>query len=543
MVTADLNNDGNQDIVVLNTGVPPDHQNCVSVLLGNGDGTFQPAITTNLLAGASAQRHAIAVGDFNGDGNLDVAIANRLNNVVEVLRGNGDGTFQQNPLLLPAPGAGSVVVADFLHNGQLDLAVSDTTTHTVSVFLGNGDGTFQPAQDIATGDIPGDLAAVDLGNGQVDLVVTTMVFQSPARASVTVFLGNGDGTFQQGQTIFSIAAPPQTSVGLALSVGDFNGDGNPDVFVDQTISSDGSVTSESVLLGNGDGTFQAPISQFLGGLAVGDFNGDGKLDVATGGFSFFGIVSVSPGNGDGTFGSPSVFPSGSRGINLDVATGDFNGDGRPDLAVANFSSNSVGNVGVLLNTSTVATATTLSADVNPAVVGQTVNLTAMVTGPAGIPTGTVTFMGGGTVLGTATLDGTGTASVAVAFTSAGDHAVTAVYSGDGSSDASTSDVLTETVTPAPTAVVLSPSVDTGMSGVPVDFTVTVSPVAPGAGTPTGTVTLFDGATALGTAPLGANGQVVFTFAFDAGDHSLTVSYAGDGNFQPGLSDPLAFPVT
>jgi hypothetical protein len=447
MVTADLNNDGNQDIVVLNTCL----QNSVSVLLGNGNGTFQHAIPTNLLAGASTQPHASAVGDFNGDGHLDLAIANRLNNVVEVLRGNGDGTFQPNPLLLPAPGAASVVVADFLHNGKLGLAVSDTTTNTVSVFLGNGDGTFQPAQDIATG-IPGPLAAVDLGNGQVDLVVGNEVPPHPGPFNVTVFQGNGDGTFRQGQTI-ALAARPE-----ALRVGDFNGDGNPDVIVKQILFGDGTVTSETVLLGNGDGTFQAPISQVLGqalfDLAVADFNGDGKLDFATGGFSFSGTVDVFPGNGDGTFGSPGVFQSG-RSPNFGVATGDFNGDGRPDLVAANTNSNTVG---VLLNTSAVATATTLSTDVNPAFVGQAVALTAVVTGPAGIPTGTVTFLDGDTVLGTATLDDTGTASLAVVFTTAGGHALTAVYSGDGSFAASTSDVLTETVDPAAAAVGLKASV-------------------------------------------------------------------------------------
>src|SRR5262249_10418701 len=405
----------------------------------NGDGTFQNAITTtNLLTGSSGL-NAIAVGDFNGDGNLDLAIANRSNNVVEVLRGNGDGTFQPSPLLLPAPGAASVVVADFLHNGQLGLAVADTTANTVSVFLGNGDGTFQPARDIATG-IPQSLAAVDLGDGQVSLVVGNEVPPHPGPFNVTVFRGNGDGTFRQGQT-FALADRPQ-----ALRVGDFNGDGNPDVIVEEVFSSDGSRVSESVLLGNGDGTFQAPISQVLGQAlndpAVGDFNGDGKLDFAMGGFDFTGTVHVFPGNGDGSFGSPAVFQSG-RGSNVGVAAGDFNGDGRPDLVAANTSGNIVG---VLLNTSTAATATALSTDVNPAVVGQLVNLTATAPGPPGIPPGTVPSLAGATALATATLDDTGTASVAVAFATAGGHALMAAYGGSSAFAASTSDVLTETVT-------------------------------------------------------------------------------------------------
>jgi hypothetical protein len=144
VVTADLGN-GHQDIVVLNQGDFPDHISSVSVLLGNGDGTFQAPITTGLLAGATS----LAVGDFNGDGKPDLAIVNALNNSVEVLRGNGDGTFQSNPLLIPVGTQGSflpssqlVTVGDFLHNGKLDLAVANPGSNTVSVLLGNGDGTF-----------------------------------------------------------------------------------------------------------------------------------------------------------------------------------------------------------------------------------------------------------------------------------------------------------------------------------------------------------------------------------------------------------------
>src|SRR5262249_55615222 len=220
ILTADVGN-GHQDIVVL--GSPTGSSSSVSVLLGNGNGTFRPAITTHL----PVQANSLAVGDFNHDGKLDLVFTNSSNNTVEVLRGNGDGTFQSNPLILPV-GAGptSVAVGDFQHDGKLGLAVTNSGSNTVSVLLGNGDGTFHAARNIAVGTVPTSVAAVDLGNGQVDLVVTNLVSNN-----VSVLLGNGDGTFRSGQTI---AAANASNV----AVGDFNGDGKPDVFVEEITQGD-----------------------------------------------------------------------------------------------------------------------------------------------------------------------------------------------------------------------------------------------------------------------------------------------------------------
>jgi hypothetical protein len=347
-----------------------------------------------------------------------------------------------------------VAVGDFLHNGKLDLAVVNPGSNTVSVLLGNGDGTFQGRVDLPVGALPLSVAAVDLGNGQVDLVVA-----NHDSSNVSVLVGNGDGTFQPARNIdVTIHAFGLDSHPLTLRVGDFNGDGKPDLLISQFVGFDAGESFVTVLPGNGDGTFQAPISQDTGfgliGLAVGDFNGDGKLDFATAGSPVSGVLVFS-GNGDGTFVSSGVFPSGGANP-FGVATGDFNGDGRPDLVVVNTFSNTVG---VLLNTSTpAATATVLAVDVNPAIVGQTETLTATVTSPAGTPSGTVTFFDGTTVLGTAPLDANGQTSLAVSL-GAGTHPLMASFSGTGAFAASTSAVLTETVTSLNTPPSLAPLAD------------------------------------------------------------------------------------
>src|SRR5262249_47264746 len=282
IVTADLNNDGKQDVVVLNQGQSPDFTSSASVLLGNGDGSFRPAITTGLLPGAMS----VTAGDFNNDGRLDLAISNRLTDVVELLRGNGDGAFQANPVLLPIPRNGatfptitSVAVADFEHDGTLDIAVTSAASNTVGVFLGNGDGTFRARADFAVGVKPLSVAAADLGNGQIDLVVV-----NHDSTNVSVLRGNGDGTFQPAQnTDVKIHAFGLDSQPLTLRVGDVNGDGKPDVILRQFVGADVGESFVTVLRGNG--TFQAPIHTDVGigvfDLAVADFNGDGKLDFAS----------------------------------------------------------------------------------------------------------------------------------------------------------------------------------------------------------------------------------------------------------------------
>ena len=278
---------------------------------------------------------SVAVGDFDGDGKLDVAVANNGSDNVSVLLGNGDGTFQA-PVNYPVGDfPWSVAVGDFDGDGKLDLAVANAGSSTISVLLGEGNGKFTAAPDVKAGVGPVFVAVADLnGDGKADLVVASL-FSS---TSVAVLLGNGDGTFQAPLNF--VAGSGSRSV----AVGDFNGDGKKDLAV-ANFDSD----TVSVLLGNGDGTFQAPLDFATGknpsSVAVGDFNGDGILDLAVANFDVSsadvvsGDVAVLLGKGDGTFIAAGRFPAGTGPLSwahsVFVTVGDFNGDHRLDLAVVN----------------------------------------------------------------------------------------------------------------------------------------------------------------------------------------------------------------
>ncbi len=353
VTVADLNNDAAPDIAVVNMGQFATFESSLSVLLGNGDGSFQPAVTTDVLNPGVAL--SLAVGDFNGDGLPDVALTtggSTTHPAVEVLLGNGDGSFQQDHLVLSVgQNPFSVAVGDFDGNGALDLVTANSVPGTLSLLLGNGDGSFQPRIDLVVGAAPRAVAVVDFnGDGLLDLVTAQQLSDT-----VSVLLGHGDGTFAPPQ---SFAASGDDFTPSSLAVGDVNGDGRADLVINSLFVLEGEGSQLGVLLGNGDGTFQDPIlatpQTGQGDLALGDFDNDGLTDAAVT-VSRLGAppgeVALFFGNGDGTFQAPpQAFPTGGNDPS-GVAAGDLNGDGLVDLAAANFFFSTVGRstVGVLLN--------------------------------------------------------------------------------------------------------------------------------------------------------------------------------------------------
>ena len=377
VAVADLNGDNKPDLVVANNG-----DSSLTVLLNQGDGTFVAQAAFTLPAAPVS----ITPGDFNNDTKNDVALI--AGTSVYVYSGLGNGSFNTTPAVYSAGSDPGVIAAGhFRNSSELDLAVVDIFPDSsgVAILLNNGSGTFANAVLYDVGAVPGisggtpnSLAIGDLnGDGKMDLAVADDQF---ANNEVSVLLGNGDGTFGNLTTWVADEQP------TAVVIGQFVGDAHADLAVVNQASND-----VSFLAGNGDGTFAAPQTiphiTSPGPVVTGDFNGDSKQDVIVGNtFSLSGtILSVLDGNGDGTFKAPTyinntitnpttgqakalaaalmnhdnsldlvmldsnnkldvffnngsgvfatpvAYPAGSSPQGM--AVGDFNGDGKPDVAI------------------------------------------------------------------------------------------------------------------------------------------------------------------------------------------------------------------
>jgi Ca2+-binding RTX toxin-like protein len=343
---ADFNNDGEQDVIV--TLASSAISSNIAVFLGSGDGSFSTAAS---LAAGGLNPIAIASADFDRDGNQDFVTANYGSDTVSVLLGNGTGTFRTPSTFSVGSQPRSVAVGDFNNDGKLDLvtANSDPNANSISVLLGNGNGNFREAENtkvegiqplsVATGDFDRD--------GNLDVVSA-----DAGSNAVSILLGKGSGKFADPDSVLVGNASP-----VSVVTGDFNDDNKLDIATANLGSTSQNI---SVLFGNGKGDFKKSTILSAGGqasaLIAGDFNGDRNLDLAA---TLSGSVSLAVllGDGDGKFTLPVTAGVGSSPTSL--SSGDFNDDGKPDFVTT---SGATSNASVLLNQSSYVFLTSKKSD-------------------------------------------------------------------------------------------------------------------------------------------------------------------------------------
>ena len=331
----DFNQDGALDMAVTNQNASN-----VSILPGDGRGGFGPK--ADFAVGGPPQR--IIAADLNRDNALDLILPIQSANLVAILWGDGRGGFARRTTL-PLEGAPFMpAAADFNADGFLDLAVTTTAagSRRVAIFLGDGAGGFAAPTFVgAFGNSPIALGIADFnGDGRPDFAVGGGPNVAPDMNNLSVFLGNGRGGFELSAS-YPVGPAPQS-----MSIADFNGDGAPDIAVSNSLPA-GANSTVSVLLGRGDGRFMDRTAFSIGeggrGTGVADFNQDGRLDLVVGN-STSSTVSVLLGDGRGGFGAKADFAVGRNPRK--IAVGDVNHDGRADIITPNTGSN---DVSVLIN--------------------------------------------------------------------------------------------------------------------------------------------------------------------------------------------------
>jgi hypothetical protein len=545
LATGDVNGDGKIDLVVASACDPTCAGGAVSVLLGNGDGTFQPAV---VFSSGGFDAYSVALADFNGDGKLDIAVANNncpsgfncttTEGSVGILLGNGDGTFQaatvfdSNGLAPDAIGA-----VDLNGDGHADLVIANQceadgcNSHAADmvVMLGNGDGTFQsPSTFDSGGFIPSSISIVDMdGDGKTDLVITNTCGATPGcqTGNLSLLFGNGDGSFQAPQVF-----PTLANLSVSATVGDFNKDGHLDVAVANscTLCQSGQVgvflrnaTTTTLTASSNTSSYGASITL---NTVVSGIQGTptGSVTITEGANS---LATLPLSSGQASFLVDNL-PTGVHSLTA-IYSGDssFPGSTSAPASIAVSKANPICSVGSSLNPSFTIQGVQFTAALSPAVPPDTTG-----------PTGAINFYDGTNLMGSSSVSAQA-AQLSVPSFSAGSHSITAAYSGDGNFNACSSTVLTQQVKLVTTQTILTTGSNPALSGQSLTLTATIVPGL--SGSPSGTVTFYDGSTAIGSGTVAGSVATFSTTTLSVGTHTLTAAYAGDQNFAASTSAALS----
>jgi len=557
VTTGDFNGDGIVDLAVTNSSAGLNGSTQLQVFLGKGDGTYASPLSSIISYNPNiAEPLDIVRGDFNGDGIPDIALAFDFGGEITILLGNGDGTFSDGPSIsVPGgfPVLNSIAVSDFNHDGIQDIGFVDFSDGAFGVALGNGDGSFQNVL-LTKSLAPNRVVAGDVNNdGKPDIVLV-----HPFSNSVGVALGNGDGTFQA-----EVSYPTTGQTPWGLSLGDLNHDG----FLDFVTADQGDGTVAIALNnGDGTyGTAVTyTVGSFPQTITIGDMNHDGIPDVIAAN-NAGNSLTILNGNGDGTF-KPGTTVKTGHGPQYPLVA-DVNNDGLSDLVVAeNLGGNvgvflngvtltgSVSNIavdGAVTEKQTVSA--TYSGDSNYATSPSPV-LTLSASGattptslkwaptassgvygtviPGGVLNAQVTDNVPGTIAYSTQIAGVGVSSVTAStvLPAAGAYTLSATFVPTSAKDYANATAQTIfTVSQASVSQTLSASASQVAPGAPLTITDVV--ISSTSGTPTGVVNFSSGSSSIGAAALDATGHASLTISnLPTGTASITASYLGDNNF-------------